>query len=86
LVTPPDTGPVLVTTKDGTTNAAVAGATVLAHGTSCTTDAVGWCSFATMPWTTISVTVTHPNYVEVKRDVTMEKPFGATLRFDLQAK
>ena len=86
LVTLPDTGPLHVTTRDVTTNAPVAGATVLAHGTSCTTDADGRCSFATMPWTTISVTVTHPNYVDLKRDVTIEKPFGATLRFDLQAK
>jgi hypothetical protein len=86
LVGPQETGPLLVTAKDVTTKAPVTGATVLAQGTSCTTDAVGWCSFATMPWTTISVTVTHPNYVEAKRDVTMVKPFGATLGFDLQAK
>ena len=86
LVTPSDTASLHVTTKDVTTKAPVAGATVLAHGTSCTTDTVGSCSFATMPWTTISVTVTHPNYIDLKRDVTIEKPFGATLRFDLQAK
>ena len=86
LFGPYKTGPLLVTTKDVTTNAPVAGATVLAQGTSCTTDAGGSCSFSTMPWTTISVTVTHPNYIEAKRDATMEKPFGAILRFDLQAK
>ena len=86
LVTPPDTGPLLVSTKDATTNARVAGATVLAQGRSCTTDAGGSCSIADMPSTTISVTVTHTNYVEVKRDATIEKGFGAWLQIDLQAK
>jgi hypothetical protein len=86
LVTPSDTASLHVTTKDVTTKAPVAGATVLAHGTSCTTDAVGSCSVASLPLTTISVTVTHPNYVEVKRDVTIDTPFGALLFLDLQAK
>jgi hypothetical protein len=74
------------TVTSGTMKFAVAGATVQALGRVCTTGSGGACTFLEMPLQTIAVTVTHPNYADVSRDVVMQKAIANSITFELQAK
>lgn len=81
-----DTG-LLVILTNATTKAKVGGATVQAQGKICTTEFIGGsCLIGQVPMTTISITVTHSDYVELKRDVVMQLGFLNTATFALQPK
>ena len=72
---------------NATTKAWVGGATVQARGKICTTEFIGGsCRIERWPSTTISITVTHSDYVELKRDVVMQSGFLNTATFELQPK
>ena len=76
----------VTTVTSGTMKFAIAGATVQALGRVCTTTSGGACLFMRMPLTTISVTVTHPDYTEANRDVVMQKAIANSITFELQPK
>ena len=77
----------LVILTNATTRARVGGATVQARGKICTTEFIGGsCLIEQVPLTTISVTVTHSDYVELKRDVVLQSGFLNTATFELQPK
>ena len=77
----------LVILTSATTKAKVGGATVQARGKVCTTEFIGGsCLLEQVPLTTISVTVTHSDYVELRRDVLLQSGFLNTATFELQPK
>ena len=77
----------LVILTNATTKAKVGGATVQAQGKVCTTEFIGGsCLLGQVPFTTISITVTHSDYVELKRDVVVQIGFLNTATFELQPK
>ena len=77
----------LVILTNATTKARVGGATVQTQGKVCTRESIGGsCGIGQVPLTTISITVTHPDYVELKRDAVMQSGFVNTVTFELQPK
>ena len=77
----------LVILTNATTKAKVGGATVQARGKVCTTEFIGGsCLLEQVPLTTISVTVTHSDHVELRRDVLLQSGFLNTATFELQPK
>jgi hypothetical protein len=64
----------------------VVGATVKALGEVCTTSERGLCDLPNMPFATISVTITHPNFMELTRDVEKKKGGFNFFTFQLQSK
>jgi hypothetical protein len=77
----------LVILTNATTKARVGGATVQAQGKICTSEFItGSCLIERVPLTTISITVTHSDYVELKRDVVLQIGLLNTATFELQPK
>ena len=87
LGTPSATDASLLVITNATTKAKVGGATVEARGKICTTEFIGGsCLIEPVPVTTISITVTHSDFVQIKRDVVMQSGFLNTATFELQPK
>jgi hypothetical protein len=86
-----------VHTTNARTKANVGGTTVRANGDwprrwshplvrNCVTDVTGHCSIRSVPLTTVSITVTHPEYVEATRDMAVLRGYVNFASFELEPK
>ena len=83
---PSDVSSLIVIAANATTKDRVPSATAQTQGKTCTTNSSGTCTIGGLPLTTISVTITHPDYLEVKRDVAMAAGILNGLDVELQPK